>query len=418
MPAKIILDESAVISDYQKVRSARICAEKYGVSNQTIYRILERKNIPRVKPKSQKRILISNCRSKYCPALIVMLRVVLQMKTQDIADVIGASCVTAVTSTISRKGVQKEKPVTANDVDVDAIEAAYLEGTSTYELGEKYGVNHSTISKWMVRRGCGKGKGRWVCNNNPGDIGRETQRARAIEKIKKRLLDETDGNIELLEYVGNKSRFTCKTCGCIFVRCSRGNKHFTCPDCATRLREVAKKNKERELEAAKAERKAELEAEYAKEKKCKSCGKVFHSEYPTRLYCCDTCSRREKRHRDAKAGKMRLSAQGHRKRARKYGVPYEPGITIKKLIKRDKNICQICGGYCDASDNRWGEHFGPLYPTIDHIIAMVNGGGHTWGNVQLAHAICNSTKRDLTEKELTSEVIAHAKEQAIAYKCA
>ena len=42
----------------------------------------------------------------------------------------------------------------------------------------------------------------------------------------------------------------------------------------------------------------------------------------------------------------------------------------------------------------WNKYCGPLYPSIDHIIAMVNGGGHIWSNVQLAHMMCNSEKGD------------------------
>lgn len=50
---------------------------------------------------------------------------------------------------------------------------------------------------------------------------------------------------------------------------------------------------------------------------------------------------------------------------------------------------------CDWNDRSWNGVFGALYPTVDHITALANGGGHTWDNVQLAHAICNSYKRDL-----------------------
>ena len=83
------------------------------------------------------------------------------------------------------------------------------------------------------------------------------------------------------------------------------------------------------------------------------------------------------------------------RRVKKYGTHIvENGITLKALFVRDKGICQICGKPCDWDDHRWG-HFGPLYPTRDHIVALANGGEHSWDNIQLAHAICNSVKRDL-----------------------
>ena len=84
-----------------------------------------------------------------------------------------------------------------------------------------------------------------------------------------------------------------------------------------------------------------------------------------------------------------------RHRVKKYnGRIVDTDITLKKVFMRDNGICQICGKPCDWNDRRWGS-IGPLYPTRDHIIALANGGEHSWDNIQLAHAICNSVKRDL-----------------------
>lgn len=79
---------------------------------------------------------------------------------------------------------------------------------------------------------------------------------------------------------------------------------------------------------------------------------------------------------------------------------------------RNKDICALLDMKPSAVYNII---FGPLTPSIDHVIALKNGGNHVWSNVQLAHAICNIIKND---NDLTEEVITHAKEQAIAYKCA
>ena len=87
-------------------------------------------------------------------------------------------------------------------------------------------------------------------------------------------------------------------------------------------------------------------------------------------------------------------------RAKVRGVKYEKGITLDKVIKRDKGICQICGkpvDYDSRSEN--GKGMGKLYPTIDHIIPLSKGGAHTWENVQLAHLMCNSLKGDYEEEE-------------------
>ena len=80
------------------------------------------------------------------------------------------------------------------------------------------------------------------------------------------------------------------------------------------------------------------------------------------------------------------------RRAKKFGGKIEGGITLKKLIQRDGLRCAICGKMCDKNDRSWNGNCGPMYPSMDHIIPMSKGGGHTWDNVQVAHMICNDRK--------------------------
>lgn len=391
----------------------------------------------------------SNCRSKYCPALIVMLRTVCNFRNKEICSYLDMKPA-AVGNILSRRGLAGKRH--RRDIDMDALEAEYLAGATTYELGEKYGVNHATISKWMTNRGNKRGKrtdDEW-CSEQ-----RRKHRKRAIERDKQRLLDE-GGKIELVEYGGRRSTYRCTDCGLIFTRARGYKQRVVCPDCYEReiAEQKAINDARREKERKKAEQ-ARAE-EYAKDKVCELCGSVFHSEYPTARFCSEKCKTKDKINkklaRDRKKTAVRQAEEiakdkvcaccgsvfhsiyeskiycdkcavrynncNHRLRAKKYGVAYEPGITLEKLIKRDGNICQICGEPCDKSDRSWGNGIGPLYPTQDHIIAMAKGGGHVWSNMQLAHALCNAIKSDRDEEELTKEVIAHAKEQAAAHKCA
>lgn len=300
---KLDLDECAIINRYEECELARVVADEFGCSDETIYRVLKRNGIQRTHrhPKKEKKYENkSNCRSKYCPVLVVMLRTVGGMRSVEVCNLLGVPS-QAVGNILSRHGFARSRA--SRELLIKGIERDYLEGATTYELGKKYGVNHTTISKWMRQRGHNRGKGR----------------------------------------------------------------------CA-----------ERALT-------------------CQECGATFASNAMNAKFCSKACYWNSRGFSD------------HKSRAAKYGVVYESGITTEGLIKRDKNICQICGGECDSSDDRWG-NFGPLYPTIDHIVAMSNGGGHTWDNVQLAHACCNAYKNNLTEDEFTSEVIARAKEQAITYQ--
>lgn len=74
-------------------------------------------------------------------------------------------------------------------------------------------------------------------------------------------------------------------------------------------------------------------------------------------------------------------------------VEYDRNIDLFEVIKKYNGICAICGRPVDVTDKGPG-YIKKDYPTIDHIIPLSKGGTHTWGNVQLAHMICNSIKRD------------------------
>lgn len=329
---------------------------------------------------------------KYCPALVCMLRSVCGLRHKEICEATGYTS-SAVGNIIMRRGLtdKRHRP----DVDISDVERDYLSGLSTYEMAEKYGVYHSTISKWMKKLGHVRGKGSYCAKGS--DKGHETQRDNAIKKLADKALCDSGGTIRLVEYVDKyKQTFICNTCGHEFTH--GASRHaIRCPFCAETNKEQVKAEKDKQREDARLEREREREREYNKEKVCVSCGAVFHSEYAAQLYCSDTCSRREKRHRAVASGKTKLVSCGnHRKRARDRGVTYEAGITLKKLMERDNNVCQICGEPCDKHDLRWG-YSGPFYPSIDHIKPMSKGGSHTWDNVQLAHMICNSNKRDLWE---------------------
>ena len=79
----------------------------------------------------------------------------------------------------------------------------------------------------------------------------------------------------------------------------------------------------------------------------------------------------------------------YRERAAAYSVEYDASVTLKRVIKRDGGICQLCGKTVDTTS---AGRVRLYYPSIDHIIPLSKGGGHTWNNVQLAHMICNSRK--------------------------
>lgn len=66
-------------------------------------------------------------------------------------------------------------------------------------------------------------------------------------------------------------------------------------------------------------------------------------------------------------------------------------VDPETVFQRDGGFCQICGGEVP----RRLKHPHPLSATMDHRIPLAADGTHGYANVQLAHFICNSRKRDL-----------------------
>ena len=140
---------------------------------------------------------------------------------------------------------------------------------------------------------------------------------------------------------------------------------------------------------------------------CEICGKA----YTVREYMescgskkandngvCSAECRRIKKNKQYRASHKRHGVKdNHRARAKKNGCKYDPSVNLKKLIQRDGLKCAICGGECDPNDRGWSQWVGPMSPSLDHIIPLAKGGGHTWDNVQVAHMICNSRKKDTQE---------------------
>ena len=225
---------------------------------------------------------------------------------------------------------------------------------------------------------------------------RDSERAKKVSEM-------TNGKFSFVRLIRkNHYVIKCNECGHEFEITNDSIRAQTtqCPKCREEKRKVAQETKRQ---------KADAYNEYIKQceikklinalnkeivaktpRKCEVCGDIFYSPYKATKYCSSRCKRKVK-------------CKGYRARARHYGVEYKSGISLVAVYERDNGICQLCGKPVDWNDNTWGKSFGAMYPTIDHIVAMANGGGHTWDNVQLAHAICNSYKRDLIDYGNESE---------------
>lgn len=206
---------------------------------------------------------------------------------------------------------------------------------------------------------------------------------------------------ERKEYVKNHARVekTCIHCNSSFIGYKNSNKSV-CDSCAIKIKEDKKeiemlaKNLSKELnEINKYRQKLMDKQEQIKErtKECSTCGKTFIGKSVSSSYCSTKCRNK---------AANRKNEQRHNKRWERIisNGDVDTDITLEKLIKRDNNTCYICGTACDNTDyvvTEQGHYIiGNMYPSIDHVFAIANGGTHTWDNVLLAHRICNSIKSD------------------------
>lgn len=168
-----------------------------------------------------------------------------------------------------------------------------------------------------------------------------------------------------------------------------------------KLREIKNQKRERERELQKAEREKEKNRKFDEVHVCRICGQPYTPRqymescglkyFSNAGYCSATCRYNELRRKSNECKKKSgRKNDKHYRRAIKLGLPAERGITLKKLIERDGLFCRVCGVICIYG----GDPKSDLYPSIDHIVPINKGGGHTWDNVQVAHRICNSVKSD------------------------
>ncbi len=92
------------------------------------------------------------------------------------------------------------------------------------------------------------------------------------------------------------------------------------------------------------------------------------------------------RYRDTHREQIR--AKNQRREAQKWANgPVEVFLDIE-IFERDDWICGICDRPIDQ-DLSWPD---PESISLDHVIALVNGGTHTRDNVQASHLRCNLKK--------------------------
>lgn len=193
------------------------------------------------------------------------------------------------------------------------------------------------------------------------------------------------------ELESNQKEYCSKQC-----KIKHKTKEYICHHCNNKFNSTREKkycSKECQLEANKKQMRERKKKLFIPElKKCKYCNNEFITQFKkSKTYCSDECKRKmnnllSKLHDGKRAERIQRNGKIHN------------DITLKKLYKKHKGLCSICGEKCDYEDYSISKEgyfiANSNYPSIDHIIPIAKGGTHTWNNVQLAHRICNSIKND------------------------
>lgn len=274
----------------------------------------------------------------------------------------------------------------------DEIQDLIYEGESILSISKRFSVSKKTASSYINKYIDYPAELKQRNINKAKELNRNDE-----ESVRKKV---SAGNPSL-EYVSGYTRkqdpikVRCLICGYEFEINFHTVAHQgggQCPHCNEQKREELARQREaerKELAEAKAIRRAEREAERKRLKdiwlenqrhKCPECGQETYRP----VYCSDTCALRAKDRRYRNRREARIQAN-----------LIDTNITLDKLYERDDGTCYICGGQCYYDDQEVvnGTYIaGPTHPSIDHIIALYNGGEHSWDNVALAHLICNTKK--------------------------
>lgn len=99
---------------------------------------------------------------------------------------------------------------------------------------------------------------------------------------------------------------------------------------------------------------------------------------------------RYERHRDKR---IALASDHVRiRRARLAGVETDKGVTIRALREIGGDLCCYCGVLMDFARGVRGDGIPSNRASLEHVVPISRGGGHTFENTALACHLCNVTK--------------------------
>jgi len=379
--------ECEVIELYKQVHCTRLTAEAFGVSDETIRRILKRNDVPRKKPCKQKspKRLRRLWDDSLTPHAIEMYESGKNYK--EIAKELSYSA-TTIYKRLKAAGVIEDAARRLDDDKTAAICDLYESGLSNKEIAARFGITPQTVSKVAGRSGCVM-RGRETSGAKGGAAYAKKMRERAIERL------NANHAIELVEF-GSPAKVLCKKCGTEYEWTRESWKSTEpCPGCRELQRDANRAARDRKRYEREQQREAAREWRLSVPHICKECGEPFYSEHENVVYCCDACRKRVKNRRKKPSRAHHGNPYKRRMRVKVTRLTYDRTVTLDAVYKKFRGRCCECG--CETERTRG---YSPRMATLDHIVALGNYGTHTWDNVQLLCSDCNSRKRDLGQMRL------------------
>lgn len=120
---------------------------------------------------------------------------------------------------------------------------------------------------------------------------------------------------------------------------------------------------------------------------CEFCCTPFMADKIGRRFCSLSCATSHKNVLRYASHEYAPTGKGHRGRAHRYGLIYEP-FTSQSIFERDAWVCGLCSELVDSA-LKWPH---PMSASLDHVVPMSRGGDHVPENTQCAHLRCNLVK--------------------------
>lgn len=187
----------------------------------------------------------------------------------------------------------------------------------------------------------------------------------------------------------------CEVCQASFERRSKHGitPKYCSPKCVTesqRLRYLKKRN-DPEFKAAMARN-----SRRRYERVCADDRLLAAQREMTRLWRANNPEHLSNYDRARRLARPDVTREKNQKRRARLLNAFVENVDLRLVWDRDEGMCKICELPVDP-DLKWPHK---MSKTLDHIVPLSKNGEHSYANVQLAHAVCNSRKNNFTREQL------------------